>query len=389
MAIRVGVVGTGFAASSHLEALRRNPRVQVVAIAASSQDKADAAARRFGVERARGDYRQLLDDESIDAVHNCTPNYLHAEINHAALASGKHLLSEKPLALDAHETSELVAAAAAADVVSGVCFNYRHYPLVRHAKELLASGRYGNVHFVHGGYLQDWLLHEDDWNWRLEVERAGASRAVADIGSHWIDLVQYVTDHAVTEVFADLATLHEQRWRPVQEVETFARGAADNRTRARVETEDFGAIAFRLAGGARGALNVSQVSAGRRNNLSWEIDTARAALAWDQEEPNRLWIGSRDEPNSEVVRDPALLAPQAAALAHVPAGHPEGWPDGLKNLVIDFYAAVAARVAGDGFEPSFASFADAHGVTCVVEAVLASNRSGAWSAVERRREVKA
>jgi predicted dehydrogenase len=388
--IAVGIVGTGFSASSHVEALRRLPTVEVAAVAGRTEERARAAADRLGVPRSFGDYRDLLADDAIASVHNCTPNDLHAEITTAALERGKHVLSEKPLALDSGETGTLVAAAQGAGTVTGVCFNYRHYPLVRQVREMLAGGDYGRAVIVHGSYLQDWLLHDTDWNWRLESARAGSSRAVADIGSHWVDNVEYVVGDRVARVMAQLGRLHDTRSRPRGEVETFSSADGAERERVPVDTEDFAAVLLDFAGGARGSLTVSQVSAGRKNRLSWEIDTPAAAFAWDQEEPNRLWIGRRGAPNEELVRDPSLLAGPAAALAHLPGGHQEGWPDALANLVADFYAAVAAH--GDNGRrhvSSFASFADAHHVTQVVEAILASDRSGAWVEVGARQEASA
>lgn len=376
--ISVGIVGTGFAASAHIEALRRIAGVHIVAIAASNKEKATSAAARYGIERAHGDYRAMLDVDVVAVVHNCTPNNLHADINDAVLRSGKHLLCEKPLGMNSEETARLAAAASRAPVMTGVCFNYRHFPLVRQAKEMLSSGRYGNPHLVHGGYLQDWLLHDDDWNWRLESERAGASRAVADIGSHWLDLVEYVTGDRVARVFADLAILHPERLRPGGEVETFQQSEAPQHERRVIDTEDMAVVTLRFSSGCVGALTVSQVSPGRKNRLTWEIDTGSVALAWDQEDPNRLWIGRRDGSNEEIVRDPSLLGPEAASLAHYPAGHQEGWPDGLKNLMLDFYAAVDAHDRGEQHEASFATFAEADHVTRVVEAIVESSRSGAW-----------
>jgi predicted dehydrogenase len=379
--IKVGMIGTGFAAAAHIEALRRINGPRVVAIAASSQEKAEKHAARFGVEGAFGDYRSMLERAEVDVVHNCTPNLVHLEANLAALDAGVHVLSEKPLAMDAEQTSELVEASQRADVVAGVCFNYRHYPLVREAKDLLATGRYGPAHFVHGGYLQDWLLMPTDWNWRLDPRRAGQSRAVADIGSHWLDNVEFVTGDLVQAVFADLFTLHRERLRPSAEVATFER-AHETAESVAIDTEDLAVVALRFASGARGSLTVSQVSAGRKNKLSWEIDTAAASIAWDQQEPNRLWIGHRERANEELMRDPGLLGEGAAPLAHFPGGHEEGWPDGLKNLVIDFYVAVEAKREGRAHRGSFASFADAHHITRVVEAILQSNRSGSWVEVE-------
>jgi predicted dehydrogenase len=379
--MKVALVGTGFAASSHVEALRRVPGVEPVGVVGSSPAKAEAFVRRLGLERAYGDVAEMLADDAVGAVHNCTPNRLHAEVNHAVLEAGRHLLSEKPLGRTSAETAPLVAAAASADVVSGVCFNYRHFPLVREARERLAAGTGGPVHLVHGAYLQDWLLLDTDWNWRIDPEAGGEARALGDIGSHWLDLVQHVTGDTVVETFAELSTLHPRRYAPAGGRETFSREVGGETVAWDIATEDFATVLLRFASGARGTFSVSQVSAGRRNRLVFEVNAATESLAWDQEEPNTLWVGRRDGPNAEVVRDPALLSPPAAALAHYPAGHQEGWPDGLKNLFIDFYAAVAARDAGEPYDASFATFADAHRVGLQVEAILASHAAGAWTPV--------
>jgi predicted dehydrogenase len=374
----VGLVGTGFAATSHLDALAR-AGVRVAAIAGSDESKARAVADRWGVERAYGDFHALIEDASVDAVHNCTPNWLHAPVNSAVLAAGKHLLSEKPLGMSSAETARLGEEAAQAGVVSAVCFNYRHYPLVREAKALVASGDYGAPHFVHGSYLQDWLLHPTDWNWRLESGKAGASRALADIGSHWIDLLQYITGDVVAEVMGDLGTLHSTRRRSEGAL-TFERPGGSGEEVA-IDTEDYASVLLRWSGGARGNFSVSQVSAGRKNRLWFEIDLRDAALAWDQEAPNLLWIGRRDEANRLLPRDPTLLSEPASSLAHFPGGHQEGWPDGLRNLVADFYGAIAARDAGDDYTASFATFSDAHRVVQTVEAIVASGRAQAWTRV--------
>jgi len=365
------VIGAGFAGTAHVEALHRIPGVRVAAIAASSAERAAAAAARLGVERATGDYRELLADPGIDVIHNCTPNDLHLEVNLAALEAGKHLLSEKPLGLDADETARLVTAAAEAPGTTGVCFNYRHYPIVAEVRERL--GRGPAPHLVQGTYLQDWLLEEDDWNWRLEPERAGAARALGDIGSHWIDLIQHVTGRRIVRVCGRTGRLHETRRRPAERTLTFERGGGAAEP-VDVRTEDYATVLLELDGGCQGVLTVSQVSPGMRNRLSFHVDTADAAYLWNQERPNRLWIGRRDRPSEEVVRDPALLSPPAARLAHYPAGHQEGWPDALRNLVSDFHA----RVGDPGHACTVASFADAHAVTRTVEAILRSAGGGGW-----------
>jgi len=377
-AVRVAVIGTGFAGGSHVEALRRVPGVEVVAVAGSSDNRARAAAGRLRVPAATGDYRTLLADASIDAVHNCTPNDLHHEVTTAALEAGKHVLAEKPLAMDSAESADLVARADRAGTVTGVCFNYRHYPLVAEARAMLADGRAGAPHLIRGAYLQDWLLDARDWNWRLQSERSGASRAIGDIGSHWMDLLQHVTGARIARVYARLGRLHEERLRPSGPSQTFDRGGGADAERVAVDTEDFATVLFELDGGCPGVFTVSQVTPGKRNGLTFEIDAGAVSLAWDQEHPNALRIGRRDGPNEVLVRDPALLSPPAAALAHYPAGHEEGWPDGLKNLFLDFYAAVDAHGGEAPHESSVATFADAHRITCAVEAVLESHRESRW-----------
>lgn len=384
--MRAGIVGTGFAASSHADALARVPGADLLAVAGTSGEKARAAAGRFGAERAYAGYRALLADPDVDVVHDCTTNDMHAEINAAALAGGKHVLSEKPLATDSTQTAALARQAATARGISGVCFNYRHYPLVAQARAMIAAREIGAVHLIHGGYLQDWLLFPDDWNWRLDSRRAGASRAVADIGSHWLDLVQHVTGDEIVAVMADLSTVHPERRRPEGGIGTFEQAASrDAGGRAdqsvRVDTEDAASLLLRFASGARGAVTVSQVSAGSKNRLFFEVDAADASLAWDQEEPNQLRIGRRDGQNANLVRDPSLLRPEAAALAHYPGGHQEGWPDALRNLVEDFYRAAAARDRSQPCQGSFGTFQSAHQIAVIVDAVLESNRSERWAQV--------
>jgi predicted dehydrogenase len=249
---------------------------------------------------------------------------------------------------------------------------------VAEARAMLTDGRAGRPHLIRGAYLQDWLLEPTDWNWRLVSERSGASRAVGDIGSHWMDLLQHITGRRITQLYARLGRLHETRLQPAGPAQTFdRRGAADAEPVA-VDTEDFATVLFELDDGCPGVFTVSQVTPGRRNGLAFEIDAGAVSIAWDQERPNALRIGRRDGPNEVLVRDPALLSPAAAALAHYPGGHEEGWPDGLKNLFLDFYAGVDAHGRGAGHESSVATFADAHRITCAVEAILASHREDRW-----------
>jgi predicted dehydrogenase len=378
--VRVGVVGTGFAASSHLDALARVRGVEIAGVLGSSHDRTRAAAERLGVEHAFSSLDELLD--GVDVVHNCTPNDVHASITEAALEAARHVLSEKPLGLDAAEAAQLAHRASSASVVTGVCFNYRHFPLVQEMRTLVAEGGDGPVHLVHGTYLQDWLLRRDDWNWRLDSSRAGASRATGDIGSHWIDLAQHVTGDRIASVSARLGRVFDERIRPPEgERETFASAGGGGVSR-RVDTEDTAVVIFTTERGISGSLTVSQVSAGWKNHLSLEVDAGESSFVWDQEEPNRLRIGRRDGANRDVLRDPTELHPAAAALAHYPAGHQEGWPDALRNLFDDFYAAVGAQRVGEPYVPTFASFDEAACVQATVEAVLRSDGSRSWVDVD-------
>ena len=382
--IRTVLVGTGFAGSAHADALSRLRRVDLVGVLASSSERSVAAAERLGVPRGYASLDEVLAD-GVDVLHTCTPNVEHARVTVAALDAGIHVLSEKPLGIDAAEAGGLARRARDAGVVTGVCFNYRHFPLVQHLRATLASGEHGAPHLIRGEYLQDWLLFPDDWNWRLESARAGATRAVGDIGSHWLDLAQHVTGDRVVAVMAQLGRVHETRWRPAAEGETFRAGEGPRET-ADVDTEDFASVLLRFASGARGALTVSQVSAGAKNRLRIGIDAATASIEWDQEEPNTLRIGRRDGASLSLPRDPSLLDPAAAGLARLPGGHQEGWADALRNLFEDFYAAVEAHRAGGATEPTFASFEDAHHVARLVEAIAESDREGRWVEVETERQ---
>jgi predicted dehydrogenase len=377
--IRVGIIGTGFAAECHADALRRLPGVELAGIASRTHTRARDAAQQLGAKRAYREPAELIDDPRIDAVHICAINRLHAEFSAAALGTGKHVMAEKPLGTDSEETetlSTMAESAARVGTLSAVCFNYRHYPVVQHLKTMVTGGDYGAVHFVHGSYLQDWLLYETDWNWRLDPADNGTSRAIADIGSHWLDLVQHVTGERVTEVFADLATHHAVRQRPAVEPGTF-RDSVDSQPRSvPVDSEDFGAVMIRFAGGGRGALAVSQVSPGRKNRLAFQIDCSEAAFAWDQEHPEVAWVGRRRSPSLEYVRDPQL-----GGARPLPAGHPEGWRDALCNLFADFYGAVSAVRNGHGHDGAFATFQDGHRMVRLVEAIIESHRTCGWVSV--------
>jgi len=381
--VRAAIIGTGFIGPAHVEAARRIGGVELVALAEADPDLARRKAAALGIPRATGDYRELLADPTIEVIHNCTPNRLHFEINRAILRAGKHVISEKPLAMSSAQTRALVGEAEQAGVLAAVDFNYRFYPLVQEMRAMAADGRLGRLYLAQGSYLQDWLYLETDYNWRLEPALGGSPRAVGDIGSHWFDLFRHVSGEEVAEVSADFATVHQFRRRPKQAAETFAgrKLRPADFERVRIETEDCATIQFRTASGTPGALVVSQVSAGRKNRLYLELSGSKSAVWWNQERPNELTIGRREKANELLIKDPALLSPAAAAFAHYPGGHPEGYPDGLKNLCAEFYARV--RDGRLRRQPAaYASFADGHRELAICEAVLASAAKRQWVKVK-------
>lgn len=379
--IKTAIIGSGFMGAAHIEALRRIAGVEIAAITSVDRPRAEELAGQFGIPRVLDDWRAVLDDPAIEAVHNCTPNNLHYAINRALLEAGKHVLSEKPLTMTSEESAELVRLAEAQGVVTAINFNYRGYPLIQQARAMVQRGDVGDIYLIHGHYVQDWLLYDTDYNWRLESAVSGASRAVADIGSHWCDLVQFISGLKIRRVFADLFTVHEKRKKPKKEIETFKgkeESAAAEYDEVAIDTEDGGSVLIHFENGTRGVVTVSQVSAGRKNHQWFEIDGSRAALSWSQEEPNKLWVGHRDRPNEVVIKDPSLLDPVARSYAHYPGGHPEGYPDGPKNLFRNFY-----RYIRDGRTPGrdaadFPTFADGHWEVQIVEAVLRSHREQRW-----------
>lgn len=381
--IKAGIIGTGFIGPAHVEAARRLGNVEFVAIAEANEDLAKAKAADLWIPKAYGDYQALLADPEVQVVHNCTPNHLHFEINRDILAAGKHVISEKPLAMNTAESSELVRLADESGLIHAVDFNYRYYPLVQHARAMVAAGEVGDVFTIHGSYLQDWLYLQTDWNWRLEPKMSGESRAVADVGSHWCDLLQFITGLTITKVFADLRTIHKTRMKPKQEIETYAGKvlAPEDYEPQEINTEDYASVLIELSNGAHGVFTVSQVSAGRKNRLYFEIDGSKCALAWDQEQPNEMWIGHRDKANEILAKDPSLLHEAARQYAHYPGGHPEGYPDGPKNLFRNVYRAIT--VGGPmPADPDWSTFVDGHKEVAICEAVLASSKASKWVEVE-------
>ncbi|MGA3088180.1 MAG: Gfo/Idh/MocA family oxidoreductase [Terriglobales bacterium] len=379
--IQAAILGTGFMGRVHLEAVRRVESVAVGAIAGRNAEAARRLGAGFAVPRITTDFREVVRDRAIDAVHICTPNAQHFSMAKDALDSGKHVLCEKPLATSVEQAEELVSLALRQGLRNCVCHNLRYYPMVQQMRRLRETGDLGEILVVQGTYSQDWLLYETDWNWRVDATSGGASRCMADIGSHWFDMAEHVTGLRVSALCADLQTFHARRKRPIRAVETFANKvlAPEDYLEAAVDTEDFGAVLFHMGARTRGCVTASQVSAGRKNRLSIEIYGTRSSVAWNQERPDELWAGHRDTGNQIFIKDPSLLQPLARSYADLPGGHSEGYDDTFKQVFRRFYASIgAATKDASRLEFDYPQFADGLRQLKILDAVLESHRARGW-----------
>lgn len=379
--IKAGVVGVGFIGVAHVEALRRLG-VEVTGVVGSTPERAQAKAGAIGLDLVYDSVEEMAKAPDIDVIHIASPNYAHADQVRTVLDAGKHVVCEKPLALNSTDTADLVARAAASGLVNAVCFNIRFYPANHQAMAMAAAGDIGEPRFITGSYHQDWLLLETDWNWRLQPQEAGQLRAVADIGSHWLDLTRFISGRRVVEVMADLHTLVPVRRHPAGPIETFSTVSDDaNLVEEEMSSDDAAGILLRFEGGTRGAVTISQVSAGQKNSLRYEIAGSESALRWFSGEPDDLIIGHRGRPNEILSRDPGLYAPQAAELVAYPGGHVEGFPDTFRALFSRVYADVASGSPAQ--DPAYPTFADGHDAVLVTDAVAESHEAQRWIAVQR------
>lgn len=380
---KVCVVGLGFIGCVHVENLRRLGNVEVVAVAAHhhARKKADLLC----IEKAYENYQEMFDQEKPDAVHICTPNDTHYEIAMCAMQHGIHVLCEKPLAANLEQAQKLCAYAKEKGLICAVNFNFRFYPQILQMKQMVETGAVGRIFSVHGSYLQDWLLLEHDYNWRIEPDRSGASRAFADIGSHWIDAVENMIGSPVVEVLADFAIFHKTRRKPLRAGETFS-GALqqpDNHAVVPVQTEDYACVVFHFSNGAHGCCVISQAYAGRKNQTIISVAGELCALHWDSEHSNMLWVGRRETYNAEVPKDPVLLLPKARAASCYPGGHVEGFADSMKLSFAAFYQAVSTNKKE---AREFADFEDGVREMCICEAIVRSAQTGRWIPVKHTTE---
>ncbi len=374
--IRTAIFGTGFMGRVHLEALRRVEFIEAVAIVGRTAESARCLGAGFSIPTIATDYREILRDPAVDAVHICTPNAQHFSMAKDALLAGKHVLCEKPLATSVDEGAELVSLAARQGLRNCVCHNLRYYPMVQQMRSMREAGDLGEILVVQGTYSQDWLLYDTDWNWRVETKAGGPSRCMADIGSHWFDMAEHITGLRVKSLCADLQTFHPTRKQPKHSVETFANKllGPEDYIETPVDTEDFGAVIFRMGARTRGCVTASQVSAGRKNRLSIEIYGTRSSLAWDQERPDELWAGHRDAGNQIFVKDPSLLKPAARSYADLPGGHSEGYDDTFKQVFRRFYASIGKSDS----VPEYPQFIDGLRQLTILNSEIQSNRQRGW-----------
>jgi len=375
--LHVGIAGTGFIGPAHLEALRRN-NINVIGLAEANHELAREKAQDLGIMKAYASFEEMIADPEIQVVHLATPNHLHYSQAKAALGAGKHVICEKPLAMNSEESADLVRIAKDTGLVNVINFNIRFYPMAQQARQMVRNGDLGDLFVLQGSYLQDWLLLQTDWNWRLEPGLGGTLRAVGDIGSHWLDLLTFVTDLKVKEVFADFKTFHPIRKKPLKELETFTGKmlTPEDYEDKPIHTEDYATILLHYENNTRGVLTVSQVSSGRKNRLFFEINGSESSLVWNSERPNELWIGHRTEPNQILLKDPSLLSEQARSIVSYPGGHNEGFPDTFKQLYRKVYDYI---LEGDfSTEPDFPTFADGHYEQVLCEAIERSAKENKW-----------
>ncbi len=376
--IKVGVIGAGYIGMVHLEMLRRIPEVEVAAVADPDLDLARRAGDRLGIPKIYGSADDLLADPGIEVVHVCAPNNVHFDINRKAILAGKDILSEKPLALDARESGELLRLAAERGTLTGIDFCYRYYPVVQEAAARVRRGDLGDVRAFVGHFLQDWLFYDTDYSWRLDPAVAGRANVVADLGSHWCDLVRFITGLRIVEVFSELHTCIPVRKKPKAGPRSFAARQEGETEDVPIELDDYAALFLRLENGARGNFTTCQVCAGRKVDIELQVFGSRESYAWSHVHPNALWIGRRDRGNETFYESSQLQDAATVRFASLPTGHPMGYHDAVTNLFREFYEAAAAKREGRPFQAAFPGFAEGHEAMRIIDAAVESSRAGRW-----------
>jgi predicted dehydrogenase len=379
--IKIGLVGTGYIGMVHLEMLRRLGGVEVVAVADTNAELARQAAAKFGISRVHRDAEALIADPEVEVVHDCAPNNVHFAINAAAIRAGKEVLSEKPLALDSRESGELLKLAEKHGTLTAIDFCYRYYPVVQEAAARARRGDLGAVRAFVGHFLQDWLFFETDYTWRLDPKVAGKANVVADLGSHWCDLIQFITGEKIVEVMAELHTCLPKRLKPKGGVLSFGAGRAGETEAVDIVLDDYAALFLKLANGARGNFTTCQAAAGRKVDIELQVFGSKESYAWSHVHPNALWIGHREKANEIFYESSQLQAEDTRKYALLPTGHPMGYHDAVFNLFRDYYQALAAKREGKPYQATCPDFRTGHEMMCVIDAAVESDRTGRWTKV--------
>lgn len=370
---RTGIVGVGFIGKAHIEALRRLGNVDVVALTNTS--RANELAESLHIARGYTDFKEMIDKEHLDVIHICTPNYTHSEIALYAMNHGVNVVCEKPMCTSVEEADAMIAKAKETKLMNGLNYHNRWYPMTAQIKEMVQAGKLGSISVVYGEFVQDWLLYDTDYNWRIEASQSGKTRAVSDIGTHWLDLIENVTNLKVTEVCADFMILHDKRKKPISNVSSFdnAKNGSDSLL-VPVDTEDHASLMFRLNNGALGCAVFSQIIAGRKARLTINIAGHKQSVTWSSDTCNEIWIGRRGEYNSIFDKDPNLLYPNARVNASYPAGHAEGFPDAFKNS----FRAMYNEISNPTENPAYANFDTGKHEIVLCEKIYESAKTRKW-----------
>jgi predicted dehydrogenase len=371
---RAGVIGVGFVGVAHIEAIRRLGNVEVIALA--SRDDMGLKAESLNVPYSFSDYKQMIDTMELDMVHICTPNNTHYEIAMYAMQHGVHVLCEKPMTTDVEEAAVLAQTAKQKGLINAVNYHNRFYPVTHHLRQIIKEGQLGEIFTIHGGYIQDWLQYETDFNWRLISSASGKTRTVSDIGSHWLDLVEYITGLRIVEVFANFNTFYKSRKRSLKALETFssAKPLSPEYENVDIDTEDFASILLRFDNGAMGNVLVSQMFAGEKNKISVFIGGSEMSAQWDSNDINNIILGRRDEPNLLLTKDPRLLHPASKELSSYPGGHAEGFPDAFKQAFKQIYASID----DPSIRKDYATFEDGSRQMLMCERIYESAHTNKW-----------
>ncbi len=378
--IRVGLIGTGYIGKVHLEALSRIGDVRVLSVTDTNKKMAEESAALYGIPSIANDSNEIIQNPEIDVIHNCTPNKYHHNITKEALLAGKQVLSEKPLSISLADAEELVDLAVRKKAITGVHFCYRYYPVVQEMASRIRNNSLGDVRLVTGTWFQDWLSKDTDYSWRLDKSESGDSNITADLGSHWFDLIQFVTGLKVKEVMGDMKTIIPVRKRPKRQVLAFEKAADLEYDEVQMELEEYSAVLFRLSNDAPGSFTTSQVCNGRKSDTEFQIYGKENSLAWNHNKSNELWIGHRDKPNETLIESPLLQQKDTQKYATLPAGHPLGYHDAVLNMFKDYYQAVENNTSDEGSDrPTFRTGYDE---MKILDAIVRSVKEKSWITVD-------